>query len=169
MFNKTDMAKSGDTQNKASLISQAKSSNIGQISSKLNHLLNQQNLIYYYQNLSLKTKAIVLAIALGILPILTVGAIAYNLLNKSITQQISKSQQTAAIKLTETANRFMWERFADIQFISQLPSFANHQVSKRTSREEKEAVLDNLVQTYQNYESIAVFDIKGELIAQTRG
>ncbi|MBD2499465.1 methyl-accepting chemotaxis protein [Anabaena azotica] len=169
MFNKTDMAKGGDAQNKASLISPAQSHNIGQISSKLNHLLNQQSLIYYYQNLSLKTKAVVLAIALGILPMLTVGAIAYNLLNKSITQQISKSQQTAAIRLTQTANRFMWERFADIQFISQLPFFANTQVSKQTSREEKQAVLDNLVQTSQNYASIAVFDIKGELIAQSRG
>ncbi|BAT53999.1 methyl-accepting chemotaxis protein [Nostoc sp. NIES-3756] len=170
MINKTDMAKGGDAQNKASLISTVKSTDgIEQISNKLNQLVNYKNWLFYYQSLSLKTKAVILAIALGTLPILSVGAIAYNLLNKSITQQITNSQQTAAIKLTDTANRFMWERYADIQFISQLPFFANTQVSNRTTKEEKQVVLDSLVQTYQNYESIAVFDTKGELVAQSTG
>ncbi|MBD2344754.1 methyl-accepting chemotaxis protein [Anabaena subtropica] len=170
MINKTDMAKSGDAQNQASLIAQTKSSNgVGKISSKLNLLLNQKNLAFYYQNLSLKTKAVILAIALGTLPILTVGAIAHNLLNKSITQQVTESQQTTATRLTDTVNRFMLGRYTDIQLISRLPFLANPQVSTKTTKEEKQAVLDSIIQIYQNYDSIAVFDIQGELIAQSTG
>ncbi|WP_414753496.1 methyl-accepting chemotaxis protein [Anabaena sp. CCY 9910] len=170
MINKTDMAKSDDAQNQSSLISPTQAGNgIGRISNKLSHLVNQQNLGVYYQRLSLKTKAVVLAIALGTLPILTVGAIAYNLLNKSIIQQTSQAQQTAATKLTDTVNRFMLGRYADIQFISRLPFLANPQVSSKTSKEEKQLVLDSIIEIYQNYESIAVFDIQGDVIAQSTG
>ncbi|QLE57681.1 methyl-accepting chemotaxis protein [Nostoc sp. TCL26-01] len=171
MVHKTDMAQSGDAKNQRSLSKNPKTAeSIGQLSSKLNqHQQTINHLIVYCQHLSLKTKAIILAIALGTLPILTVGAIAYNLLNRSITQQVTQAQQAQAASLTDRVNRFILGHYQDIQVLSRLPFLANPRFSNNTTIAEKQAVLDSIVQAYQDYDSIAVFNIDGQLIAQSSG
>ena len=95
MFNKTDTAKSSDAQKPAAPIrSQQVTNSIVQLPNKPtnatadNSLVNRVNL--YFQRLSLGTKATMLAIAIGTVPVVVIGAIAYNLANKSITQQITQ-------------------------------------------------------------------------------
>lgn len=173
MFHKTDMAKSRDAQNQSAFMpAQNLTDNVVQISSSLNHQINNKylnNTVNYLKRLSLSTKAVILAIAVGTLPILSIGAIAYNLLNKSINEQITKAQQTEAITLADTVNQFISERYQDIQTLSNLPFLTNYKVREVKTNADKQAVLNQIIQTNRNYDSIAVFDMEGELIAQSGG
>ena len=130
-----------------------------------NSSLNQG--IAYFTRLGLVKKATIVAIAIGTIPVLGIGAIAFGLANKSITKQITQSQQAEATGLSDKVNRFMLGRYGDIQVISNLLFLTNSQAS--ISTQEKQAVLDRVVEAYKAYDSIAVFDRQGNLIVQSTG
>ncbi|MBD2409964.1 chemotaxis protein [Nostoc calcicola FACHB-389] len=174
MFNKTDTNNGSGPQNRASLISSQKvTGSVVKLSSKPtaettgNSCGNQA--FGYFTRLSLVTKATILAIATGTLPVLAIGAIAFSFANKSITKQITQSQQAEAIGLSDKINRFMLGRYGDIQVISSLPFLTNSQASNSTSNQEKQAVLNRVVEAYQAYDSVAIFDRLGNLIVQSTG
>ncbi|MEA5565869.1 methyl-accepting chemotaxis protein [Anabaena sp. UHCC 0399] len=173
MFHKTDMAKSGDSQNNQPFIVNQKNTNsIVKLSSAIQLQTSRNtldNLVNYVQRLSLRTKTVILAIALGTLPVFTIGAIAYNLLSKSITQQVTDAQQTQATDLANTVNRYILERYQDIQTLANLPFLTNSRVRNITTDAEKQALLNQILQINQNYDSIAVFDIEGKVILQSTG
>ncbi|WP_414570238.1 methyl-accepting chemotaxis protein [Nostoc sp. CCY 9925] len=174
MFNKTGTNNGSSPQNRASLISSQKvTGNVVKLPSKLttetasNSSGNQA--FSYFTKLSLVTKATILAIAIGTLPVLAIGAIAFSFANKSITKQITQSQQAQATGLSDKINRFMLGRYGDIQVISSLPFLTNSQISNSTSSQEKQAVLNRVVEAYQAYDSVAIFDRLGNLIVQSTG
>jgi Methyl-accepting chemotaxis protein (MCP) signalling domain/Cache domain len=63
----------------------------------------------------------------------------------------------------------VFERNGDVSILASLPVFINPKVAAITSVESKSQLLDRFVSIYQVYDSIAVFDIKGNLIAQSKG
>ncbi|MBD2456879.1 methyl-accepting chemotaxis protein [Nostoc sp. FACHB-87] len=174
MFNKTDTAKSGDGINRASLIASSKVSE-NKISLKTSSQTvnsdgeTQPNLGGNFKRLSLETKATILAIAISTIPALFIGAIAYHLTSKSLTKQITQSQTTEAVDLTEKVNRFMSDRYGDIQILANSPLFAKGNLTSNTNNSEKQALLDKILTNYQNYNSIAVFDTEGNVIVQSSG
>ncbi len=172
MFNKTNTNQGNSAQNRASLISSQKAiGTVVKLPTKLttetanNSSLNQG--IAYFTRLGLVKKATILAIAIGTIPVLGIGAIAFGFANKSITKQITQSQQAQATGLSDKVNRFMLGRYGDIQVISNLLFLTNSQAS--ISTQEKQAVLDRVVEAYKAYDSIAVFDRQGNLIVQSTG
>ncbi|MDZ8135899.1 MAG: methyl-accepting chemotaxis protein [Nostoc sp. DedQUE04] len=172
MFNKTNTNQGNSAQNRASLISSQKAiGTVVKLPTKLttesanNSSWNQG--IAYFTRLGLVKKATILAIAIGTIPVLGIGAIAFGLANKSITKQITQSQQAEATGLSDKVNRFMLGRYGDIQVISNLLFLTNSQAS--ISTQEKQAVLDRVVEAYKAYDSIAVFDRQGNLIVQSTG
>ncbi|MBN4005567.1 methyl-accepting chemotaxis protein [Nostoc sp. LPT] len=172
MFNKTNTNQGNGAQNRASLISSQKAIvTVVKLPTKLttetanNSSLNQG--IAYLTRLGLVKKATILAIAIGTIPVLGIGAIAFGFANKSITKQITQSQQAEATGLSDKVNRFMLGRYGDIQVISNLLFLTNSQAS--ISTQEKQAVLDRVVEAYKAYDSIAVFDRQGNLIVQSTG
>ncbi|UKO99124.1 methyl-accepting chemotaxis protein [Nostoc sp. UHCC 0870] len=173
MFHKTDMANSGDSQNNQPfIVNQKNTTSIVKLPNVINPQTSRnslENLVNYVQRLSLRTKGVILAIALGTLPVFTIGAIAYNLFNKSITQQVTNAQQTQATGLANTVNRYILERYHDIQTLAKLPFLTNSRVRNITTDTEKQALLNQILQINQNYDSIAVFDIEGKVILQSTG
>lgn len=170
MFNKTNMAKSSDAQNRAAFISSQKvADSIVQLPSKSNQVTAKNSplndVVAYLKRLSLGTKATIFAIAIGTIPTLAIGAIAYSFTHKSINQQIIQSQEAAAIDLSNTVNRFMLGKYRDIQLLSNLPFLTNSQISTQ----EKQAILDSIVKGNKAYNSIAVFDIQGNSLIQSTG
>ncbi|MEH2413003.1 methyl-accepting chemotaxis protein [Nostoc sp.] len=174
MFNKTNTNQGNSAQNRASLISSQKG--IGTLvkpPSKLttgtgnNSSLNQG--IAYFTRLGLVKKATILAIAIGTIPVLIIGAIAFSFANKSITKQITQSQQAETSGLSDKVNRFMLERYGDIQVISSLPFLTSPQASVSITTQEKQAVLNRVVEAYKAYDSVAVFNRQGNLIVQSKG
>jgi methyl-accepting chemotaxis protein PixJ len=123
----------------------------------------------WWGRLGLKSKAMILAMVLGTAPVVGIGATAYYFANESLTKQLTQSQQTTAIQLGNKISRFMAERNGDIQVLSGLPIVKNPKVRAVTTLEEKEATLNRFLDAYLQYDSIAVFDLKGDVIAQSIG
>lgn len=175
MFNKTDTAKSNDAHNESSLTSsqqivtdsRIRHSSVASAANSSNSRLNRA--AASIGRLSLTTKATILAIAIGTLPILGIGALTYNLASQSIISKISEIQENEAKGLADKVNRFMIERYGDIQVLASLPMLANSKARDNLSVREKQAELNKFLDTYKVYDSIAVFDLKGVPILLTSG
>jgi twitching motility protein PilJ len=122
-----------------------------------------------WQKLSLGTKATVLAMALGTLPVLGIGALAYSLADNSVRQQISQNQEAQAVGIADKVNRFIFERYGDAQVMSRLATLANPRIRETASKADKQAVLKGFMDAYKAYESVAVFDLEGNLLVDAQG
>jgi methyl-accepting chemotaxis protein PixJ len=133
---------------------------------------------------SLPRKVTVLAIAISVIPVATVGGIAYTLASQSITAQIFAEQETRILGLrsglSATVNRFV----EDAEAISKSPLLTslqqsnttiseslfpeNSHLNTTTSVEQKVALLDSFIQASNGkYDSIAVVDPTGKLLFQS--
>ncbi|MCC5600314.1 methyl-accepting chemotaxis protein [Nostoc favosum] len=174
MFNKTNANQGSGAQNRASLISSQKiTGSVIKLPTKTtsetanNSFLNQA--IASFTKLGLAKKATIVAIAIATIPLLGIGAIAFSFANKSITKQITQSQQAEAIGLSDKVNRFMLGRYGDIQVISSLLFLTSPQASVSITNQDKQAILDGVIEAYKVYDSVAVFDRQGKLIVQSTG
>ncbi|HIK29689.1 MAG: methyl-accepting chemotaxis protein [Oscillatoriaceae bacterium SKW80] len=122
-----------------------------------------------FRKLPLQTKAIVFAIALGTLPVLSIGAVAYYFANRSITRDVMQYQKSYAVELADKVSRFMFERYGDIQAIAALAILADPRVSSIVPQQQKEETLNRYLKIYQVYDNIAVFDMEGKLFLKSLG
>ncbi|NEP09543.1 MAG: GAF domain-containing protein [Symploca sp. SIO2C1] len=118
---------------------------------------------------NLQTKAAALAIAIGTIPVLLTGFIAYQFANESITREYSTSKITRATGIEDKVLRFMRSRYGDIQILADLPILTDPILREITPVEEKQLVLNDFVKFSQVYNSIAVFDLNGDVIVQSEG
>ncbi|MEQ9485788.1 methyl-accepting chemotaxis protein [Coleofasciculus sp. F4-SAH-05] len=116
---------------------------------------------------SLRSKAIGLALAIGTLPVLAVGATAYFTASGGMYDQVVSNEQTNTLDLEDKLDGFMAERYSDIQVMAQLPVLNNAEIAKITPKEEKERLLNAYEKLYESYDSIGVFDLQGNVIAQS--
>ena len=182
MLNKTDIKQSSNSQNQASLISPTKVvDNRGKSSSDQRSWYER---LEYLRQFKLSTQSIILSIAIGTLPVLGIGAIAYMFGSKLITKQIITSQENTAINLSDKVNNFIGQRYGDIQILSNI-SFSSpmqdtekaiaekfRQISKvdpSTINIETKASLDSLIKNSHVYDSVAIFDLNGQVIMQSSG
>jgi hypothetical protein len=119
--------------------------------------------------LSLKTKAILFACAIGIIPMLTLGVASYIATSGQTQQQQTTAQQDRTKSLNDKVKHFLFERYGDVQVLANLPMLSNPKVKNSLSFAEKQTVLEQYAQTYGVYDSIAVFDLAGDVITQSSG
>jgi Methyl-accepting chemotaxis protein (MCP) signalling domain/Cache domain len=119
--------------------------------------------------LSFRTKTILIAIALGVTPVAVIGLLNYSQVSNSNQQQTTDTQKILVTEIADKLNRFVFERNGDVAVLASLPILTNPRVAAVTSVEEKSALLDKFVAIYEVYDSIAAFDLKGNLIAQSKG
>jgi methyl-accepting chemotaxis protein PixJ len=122
-----------------------------------------------WNRLSFKTKATLIAIGLGLAPIAAIGTLSYSQIRASLEQQTVKTQTARAEAVADKLNRFVFERNGDVETLAAQPVFTDAKLSATTSASSKAALLDQYVTSYQVYDSIAFFDIKGNPIAQSNG
>jgi methyl-accepting chemotaxis protein PixJ len=122
-----------------------------------------------WNSLSFKTKATLLALALGIAPILAVGTLSYFQIKSSVESQVVKAQTDRAEAVADKLNRFVFERNGDVEALAAQPVFVDPKLAATTSSEAKNNLLEKYVNIYQVYDSIAYFDLKGDPIAQNKG
>jgi len=118
------------------------------------------------KGLSVRVKATALAIALGTLPVIVIGATAYFLTNKKITEDVIREQQVNVTSVADSLDQFTLERYKDIQHLSRLSILNNPHVRAVTSAKEKKALLDQYKDT-EGYDSIAVADLAGNVLLQS--
>jgi methyl-accepting chemotaxis protein PixJ len=120
-------------------------------------------------NLGFKTKATLLGILLGIVPIATVGSFSYFQISNTLQHETTVNQITRAKAVADKLNRFVFERNGDVEALAAQPVFADAKLSAVTSAESKGNLLEQYVKIYQVYDSIAIFDLNGALISQSKG
>ncbi|BAZ17861.1 methyl-accepting chemotaxis sensory transducer with phytochrome sensor [Calothrix sp. NIES-4071] len=177
MFNKTDTAKSSDTQKKPLTLTESNKDVI--TNNKLVLHSNQStitennksndSLAGKFKKLSLRSKATIIAIAIGTLPVLGFGILSYLIASQSIQNKVSQLQQSETEGLADKLNRFMIERYANVQVLAELPAFANRKVRESLSTQEKQAILDKIIDTNKVYDNVAVVDLNGNVIVQSQG
>jgi methyl-accepting chemotaxis protein PixJ len=121
------------------------------------------------RKLNLRAKATLLAIAIGTLPIIATGTLAYVSTNQQVKGDAIAKQELRVSEAAELASRFMFERYGDIQILAKLPIFTNAKIASILSPNQKEAVLQEYVKTYAVYDSIAAFDLDGNVLVQSSG
>lgn len=117
---------------------------------------------------SLKTKATLLAIAIGVIPVATVGLLAYSVLNRSLTQEIKQEQLEATEIAADAFTRFMEDRLREVEALAKDPIFTDARLRNAATLEEKTAVLDNYKDELEFYNSIVYFDPIGDPIFQAK-
>jgi methyl-accepting chemotaxis protein PixJ len=124
---------------------------------------------FNFKSMSLKTKVAALAVALGTIPVVAIGSVTYYFASGALAEKVIKAEEAQVVEMADKVNRFMLDRFSEAQTFANLPIFANPKVSAITTTAEKEAVLTNLAKINRVYDSVAVFNLKGDLIAQSAG
>jgi methyl-accepting chemotaxis protein PixJ len=121
------------------------------------------------QQWSLKNKATILSILLSTLPIAAVGGIGFTAANQTLSQQINAQHSSDAKEITNKLNQFIFERYGDIQILGSRTAFTESQSRDSSFISERQKVLEQFKTTYEVYDSIAIFDLKGNVMAQTAG
>lgn len=122
-----------------------------------------------WQRLSLRTKMTLAAMLLGVLPVATIGTIAYQVADTQLTKQIQTDKIDSATALDDEVGLFIQERYGDIQVLSHLHELTNAKVKAVVSDPEQVALLEGYKKAYGVYDSIAVFDLNGNVLYQTSG
>ena len=128
-----------------------------------------QGLTTRISQLGLEAKTTLLAIAIGTLPVLAIGGLAYVTADRTISDQISKAEQTRAIGLSDKLNRFMDDRLGDLQLLVKLPAFNAARTAATLTQADRDDILTAFVQAKEGYERAAFFDVKGNVLAQSAG
>lgn len=123
----------------------------------------------WWQTKSIRFKTTVVAIAIGTIPTIALSSIAYYFTAHSITREVTAAKKTLVADLQNQVNVFMRDRKSDIQVMANLDIFTDPQLRNMVTAEEKSAALQKIQDAYQIYNSIAVFDAKGDFIAKTDG
>jgi twitching motility protein PilJ len=122
-----------------------------------------------WRSLSLQTKSTILAISIALFPVLVTGVAGYLVASNSATNQVALAQTQLANSSIDKLNRFMFERYGDAQTLANLPVLTDAKVRKIYSAAERSDILTKYAEAYLIYDSIAAFDVQGNVIAQSKG
>ncbi|WP_035139052.1 GAF domain-containing protein [Fischerella muscicola] len=122
------------------------------------------------REMSLRTKMLIFAIAIGMLPAFFIGVLAYRLVGQATTKEITNTKQDRAKLLADNINSFLSRNYGDIQRIAQEVILGNSQSQQVPNRQELEAKLkDYISNTGKIFESITLLDINGNVVADSKG
>nr|WP_198649029.1 methyl-accepting chemotaxis protein [Cyanothece sp. BG0011] len=127
-------------------------------SNENNSSITTNGKIPFWQKFNLKTKATLLAIAVGIVPVLAIGGINYYLIENSLTKQEISFQKTRAVTISNDLMEFAKNNYQQVIDLSNLPILTNPELFQALSKQEKEKALEKFLKDGIN--SIVVIDAK---------
>lgn len=107
---------------------------------------------------SLRTKATLLALAIGTIPVALVGTTAYFTASTGIKTEILQNEEHNTQDLQDRLNFFIKQRYEDLIRLSKLDAFTNPQVRNSLTAEEKNAILKDWIDSGKIYNSIVVYN-----------
>lgn len=113
------------------------------------------------QGLSLRWKATLLTIFIGVLPVGVVGSIAYFLTDQTLEKQIYREREAQVSTLMDSVERFLVERYGDIQVIANSSIFRNQDLQAILPLSEQVKELTVYKQAYGVYDNISLIDLNG--------
>jgi len=109
--------------------------------------------------LGLRNKATIIAIAIGTIPVIAIGLFSYIIVSRNITEQALERNKTKVIQQSDKINRFMFERFGDIQILSTYETFTDPTLKATVNQ--KATSLERFIQTYGVYNNITAINLDG--------
>ncbi|ELR98791.1 methyl-accepting chemotaxis protein [Gloeocapsa sp. PCC 73106] len=125
----------------------------------------QTGLPKWWQELSINNKARLAAVALSVIPVLSIGGIAYHLAQQQARREIITTQKTAVNNLNNKLQLFVSDRVKDVVALSQLDIFSDPTLRANTTNAEKNATLDLYRKTYPYYRNLIFIDNQGKTLA----
>jgi len=116
---------------------------------------------------SLLAKVTLASIALGTIPVLAASTLGYISASRSLNQQISAAHQKQTQKIADAVSQLMYERYNDMQVLSNLPVLTNPLAKNGGNAEQQQATLKKFIATYRVYDHVAVFNLAGNAVVQT--
>ena len=123
----------------------------------------------WWQKLSLKAKTTLILIGVSSLSTIAIGSVAYYFANRSISQQIITAEETVAVEVADKVAFYMRERYGDIQIMANLAILTTPELRASTTVQDKQTALDSFIKAYGIYNSVAFFDLEGNVLAQSTG
>ncbi|PZO40644.1 MAG: methyl-accepting chemotaxis protein [Pseudanabaena frigida] len=114
-----------------------------------------------WRSLTLRTKATLLAVLISTIPVIAIGGVAYYFSSRSLEQGIREAQRQEADAIADKLNRFVHERYGDIQVLANHPIFANRKAQAVISQAERESILNDYAKAYGVYNLVAFADLDG--------
>ncbi|WP_088241674.1 methyl-accepting chemotaxis protein [Calothrix rhizosoleniae] len=131
------------------------------------HNFSVHTIISWIKNTELRTKAIIFAVAIGVLPILGVGVATYSLVNKSVTRQITNNKQANALWILDNIENYLKNREQEIKLLTNYNWISSTQIKGENSLANKKLKLNNWHSIHSAYDSINIVDIRGNIVIQT--
>jgi methyl-accepting chemotaxis protein len=123
----------------------------------------------FWGKINLRTRTTLILVGISTLSTIAVSMVAYGFARQSMVKQITTAQEKTASEVANKVAFYMRERFGDIQVMSNLTILTNPQLRANTSAKDKRAALDSFIKAYTIYDSVAVADPQGNVIAQSTG
>ncbi len=114
-----------------------------------------------WRSLNLRTKATILAVVISTIPVVAIGGAAYYFSSRTLDERIRETQQQKTSAIADKINRFMYERYGDVQVLANHPIFTNRKAQAVISQSEREAILNEYAKVYGVYNLIAFADLDG--------
>lgn len=124
----------------------------------------------YWRQMSLRRKATLFAVAISIIPMAAVGGIAHQFASRSLTKQIIAEQESRTLDVAQKVSLFSNRVVSDANLVSSSPLLADPQIKEITTEQQKTAFLNDFIanHTLENYDSVAVLDLDGNLMLQSQ-
>ena len=123
----------------------------------------------WWSKLSIKAKTSFILIGVALTSSIGISVVAYTLADKTITKDVNTLQLAHSQTLTKEIALFMRDRRSDIQALSNLGVLADPQLRATSTLQQKRRILNEYLDAYGVYNSIAVYDAEGELMVNSEG
>ncbi len=118
--------------------------------------------------LSLRAKVVLIAIALGVIPVTIIGAITYKVTESHLSRQINHTQRDRTHHLSKMFERFVISRANEAETLATSPIFTNPNVISTVTLKQKKAALDAFQDRTGFYDSIVYLDLQGNPLFQSQ-
>lgn len=128
-----------------------------------------KQLTSWWETVSLRNKAMIVAIAIGAIPVAGVGIIAHNLASHSLEKQIITEQENRAIGIKQSFKDAIERIVDDAKIISHSPLLARCNRRSFTSLHQATTLLNSFINArHGQYQNVAFFNIQGKLLCQSQ-
>ena len=117
---------------------------------------------------SLRTKIILWAIALSVVPTAIIGAIAYQNTRSQVSQEINRVQQERTHHLADMFDKFIANRIGEAETLAGSPIFTNPNIMGTVTLDQKKSALDSFQEQTGFYDSIVYLDLEGNPLFQSK-
>jgi methyl-accepting chemotaxis protein PixJ len=116
----------------------------------------------------LKTKTVLAAIALGVIPVTVLGAISYKVTESHVKRQIDQTQLSRTQHQAKMLEKYIQDRANEAETLASNPIFTNPNVTNVVTVNQKKAALDTFQDQTKYYDSIAYLNLQGQTLFQSQ-